>query len=199
MGAVESTPPPLVYSGFWPRLLAHLVDTLVLAPLVALYFWSMSSRAASFALLLPLSAAGPLYSVIMHARRGQTLGKVVARIQVTQVSGRPVSWREAILRDSVGIAFNVISTTALMLTLLQIPDSAWGSGWVQMATQLQVNEPSWGRGANTAMQVWAWGELVVLLLNRKRRALHDFIAGTVVVRLAPFDKELSKLDDVERL
>lgn len=27
-----------------------------------------------------------------------------------------------------------------------------------------------------------WSELLVLLFNEKRRALHDFIAGTVVVR-----------------
>jgi uncharacterized RDD family membrane protein YckC len=27
-----------------------------------------------------------------------------------------------------------------------------------------------------------WGEFLVLLTNRERRALHDFIAGTVVVR-----------------
>jgi len=26
-----------------------------------------------------------------------------------------------------------------------------------------------------------WSEFVVLLTNRKRRALHDFIAGTVVI------------------
>ena len=36
-----------------------------------------------------------------------------------------------------------------------------------------------------ASQVWLWSELVVLLLNKKRRALHDFIAGTVVVKVSP--------------
>jgi uncharacterized RDD family membrane protein YckC len=34
-------------------------------------------------------------------------------------------------------------------------------------------------------QAWLWSELVVLLLNAKRRALHDFIAGTVVIRVRP--------------
>jgi uncharacterized RDD family membrane protein YckC len=29
---------------------------------------------------------------------------------------------------------------------------------------------------------WTLSELVVLMLNRRRRALHDFIAGTVVIR-----------------
>jgi uncharacterized RDD family membrane protein YckC len=34
-----------------------------------------------------------------------------------------------------------------------------------------------------AGQIWTSSELVVILLNRRRRALHDFIAGTVVVRV----------------
>ena len=30
---------------------------------------------------------------------------------------------------------------------------------------------------------WLLAELIVMLLNRKRRALHDFVAGTVVISL----------------
>lgn len=183
-GTPAGEPRPLAYSGFWSRLLAHVVDTLVLAPLVALQFWSMSSRSAALALLIPLSALGPLYNIVMHARRGQTIGKIVARIQVTKVSGEPASWREAILRDSVTVAFVVVSTTAMMFAFMQLPESAWGGGWRQMAVKLHEAEPTWGRWAGTAMQVWFWGELFVLLLNRKRRSLHDFIAGTVVIRVA---------------
>jgi uncharacterized RDD family membrane protein YckC len=32
--------------------------------------------------------------------------------------------------------------------------------------------------------IWTVSELVVLLMNEKRRALHDFIAGTVVIHTA---------------
>ena len=32
------------------------------------------------------------------------------------------------------------------------------------------------------MQLWTWSELIVMLTNRQRRALHDFIAGTVVIK-----------------
>lgn len=41
--------------------------------------------------------------------------------------------------------------------------------------------PSWYRPLQWVQNAWVWGELIVLLTNRKRRALHDFIAGTVVV------------------
>ena len=34
------------------------------------------------------------------------------------------------------------------------------------------------------LNIWVLSELVVLLLNKKRRTLHDFIAGTVVLHLS---------------
>jgi uncharacterized RDD family membrane protein YckC len=32
-----------------------------------------------------------------------------------------------------------------------------------------------------SLTVWIWSEIIVLLFNRRKRALHDFIAGTVVI------------------
>ena len=45
--------------------------------------------------------------------------------------------------------------------------------------------PSWYKPIEVLFNIWTWGELIVLLTNRKRRALHDFIAGTVVVHATP--------------
>ena len=45
--------------------------------------------------------------------------------------------------------------------------------------------PSWFKPVQIFQQIWIWSEFIVLLTNRKRRAIHDFIAGTVVVREGP--------------
>ena len=41
--------------------------------------------------------------------------------------------------------------------------------------------PSWNRPLSWAANIWFWSELLVLLTNQQRRALHDFLAGTVVI------------------
>jgi uncharacterized RDD family membrane protein YckC len=41
--------------------------------------------------------------------------------------------------------------------------------------------PSWYDLVTIGTNVWVWGELFVLLLNKRKRAIHDFIAGTVVI------------------
>jgi uncharacterized RDD family membrane protein YckC len=172
----------LHYAGFWPRAFAHFADVVVCAPLVVLGWPGLLSRDAAMVVAMPLFLAGAAYSVVLHARWGQTLGKMVAGIKIVTVTGAPVGWREALLRDSVGIGFGLVSTAATLVAFLQIPESSWSHDWMRQAQLLRDAKPPWGRAAGTAAPVWFWSELVVLLFNKKRRALHDFMAGTVVIR-----------------
>jgi uncharacterized RDD family membrane protein YckC len=164
------------------RLYANVVDTIVWLPFIALNWPGLLARDALLVAAVPSFVAGVAYSVVMHARWGQTLGKMAAGIKVVTLAGDPIAWREALLRDSVGILFGAISTAAMMVALLHLPDSSLSHHWREQARLLQAAEPAWGQAAGQVMAVWSWSELVVLLFNRKRRALHDFIAGTVVIR-----------------
>ena len=41
--------------------------------------------------------------------------------------------------------------------------------------------PAWYGNVEFLGELWLWSEVVVLLFNQHKRALHDFIAGTVVI------------------
>lgn len=41
--------------------------------------------------------------------------------------------------------------------------------------------PRWQYYTTIAFQIWIWSEFVVMMTNRKRRAIHDLIAGTIVI------------------
>jgi len=99
-------------------------------------------------------------------------------MKVMTVAGTPI----ASLRDSVTIGLGIVSTGASIVAFLHVPDSTWSHDWIEQARLLSHARPSWGRVASVATTMWFWGELVGLLFNRKRRALHDFIAETVVIR-----------------
>jgi hypothetical protein len=45
--------------------------------------------------------------------------------------------------------------------------------------------PKWYRIVDEFNTIWVWSEVVVILFNERRRALHDFIAGTIVVQTTP--------------
>jgi uncharacterized RDD family membrane protein YckC len=171
------------YAGFWPRFGAALIDFIVLVPLIALSFWTISaSRTTALLLELPIAFAAAFYNIYFIGRWGQTIGKMVLKIRVVRLDGAEAGVRRAFYRHAVDLALSVMISALNIYAFLSVTDHEFGLLVVDERLNL-VDEKT---GASTAVIGWlysAWGisELVVLLLNEKRRALHDYIAGTVVI------------------
>lgn len=174
------------YSSFWQRLAAVFVDIGLFLPIFALVQWlENSSRFGAIALLVPASLLVNAYPVYFHGRFGQTIGKRFVRIKLIQATGEPAGWREAWLRSSVDIAFAILALIAQYIALQTISDLQYiSSGWLERTRLLQSYEPASLSWVYVTSSAWAWSELATMLLNKRRRALHDFIAGTVVVQMA---------------
>jgi uncharacterized RDD family membrane protein YckC len=154
-----------VYAGFWIRVLAKIIDGIVLAPLALpaiIHVWTPIWRAADEAsrtgqpfqapdiapvaygwTLLSL-AVGYLYALIMIGMWGATVGKFATGIRVRKVDGTIATWREAALRP-------------VLPTVLDLPRAS-GLGLLKLVDYL-------------------W-----MLWDARKQTLHDKIAGTIVVR-----------------
>jgi uncharacterized RDD family membrane protein YckC len=78
------------YQTFWRRFWAACVDFVVLSPLplVGDWLWNQQAPLAVHASWFVLwSLLWPAYSIYLHGRFGQTLGKHLLRIKVIDVSG----------------------------------------------------------------------------------------------------------------
>jgi uncharacterized RDD family membrane protein YckC len=169
------------YATFWQRFAAMWIDFFVLLPLMVVDVWLQSlSRVAAIVLLLPMTAAYCAYEVFCHGRFGQTIGKYAMGIRVVRTTGERIGWREAWLRSSVDVVFAALGVISSFIALAAVADAQYYVGWMQQARNLQVLKPTWLAWTSTASQIWIWSEVVVMLFNKRRRALHDFIAGTVV-------------------
>lgn len=169
------------YAGFWKRLASILIDAAVFSPFLLLSFWLDSiSRTTSLVAAVVYIMLVVTYDISFVAKYGQTLGKMAVGIKIVKIDGQLVSWKEAILRHSVNIIFAIINGVVLCYAITKIPESEYISlSW--KARDLRINEfyPAW---INMMSYVWIWSEVVVLLFNKRKRALHDFIAGTVVIQ-----------------
>lgn len=126
-----------------------------------------------------------LYSILMHARYGQTLGKMATEVTVLDLSERRFpTLRQAFLRDAGYVILNCASLAYLFVLVL--------SGRYSFGAEMS-GAP--GRILALAGLAWFLLELLTMATNRKRRALHDYIAGTVVVG----DAERSDAADEPRL
>ncbi len=164
----------LIYAGFLRRAPALVIDAMVLSPLLVLYwilprFWP--SSILGLVVLIPLLSH--LYEIYFLTRWGQTVGKVIMAIKVTQLDGSPISLSHALLRRSVDIMFSV--------AFLGVVGYRW-SAFPPADPRLVLSESDpLFRTHEMITNVWMWSELIVLFFNKKKRALHDFIAGTVVI------------------
>jgi len=180
--ALQSDKP--IYAGFWPRFGALLLDFLVFSPIMGLTLWlSHNFRLFNLYYFMPGLLIGLLYSVYLVRRYGGTPGKLLMGLRITRVDFSPIGYREAILRHAPDFILGAISSAAIIIASLEMTDSEYLSLTTTMQWKaLRERTPSWYNAIQTIHSIWMWSELLVLLTNRKRRALHDFIAGTVVIR-----------------
>lgn len=185
-----STPPTdqLRYAGFWPRLGALLLDMVIMLPLSAMAFWG-SQRYRLFDLysLVPNTLFGLFYSVYLVRRFGGTPGKLIVGVRICKVNGEPVGYREAILRYFPEFVLGLLMSIALLTSAFHMSDTEYHTlSFMERAKRMVELAPPWFKPLQIVQNIWVWGELIVLLTNRKRRALHDFIAGTIVIRTATY-------------
>jgi uncharacterized RDD family membrane protein YckC len=148
--AAALEPPPYAFAGWWSRLAAYLLDTiLLLVPLAVMFgvlfaidpdddspVWVVVVIVYLASLVLPF-----VYFTVMHGNeRGQTLGKRALGIRVVADGGGRLGYGRAFGRYAITFVFGIF-------VLPIVIDYLW---------------PLW---------------------DRKRQALHDKSAGSVVVRV----------------
>lgn len=161
------------------RVGAAIVDNIVFWPLtVVADFIGDSYETTSLAYNHFLVVAPVAYSIICHYRFGMTIGKKVAGIKVIDVSeNRPITLRQAFLRD---IAFVILSIADIAISIWAYSTWELGETPEYILTALTLSGSAW--------LLWTITEIVSMLTNSKRRAIHDFIAGTVVVRIDEYER-----------
>jgi uncharacterized RDD family membrane protein YckC len=163
------------YRTFWRRFFAGFVDALVFIPLGFVQAAFDPPSHGPFAVLAWTAVFAVVtvsYTVLMHARFGQTVGKMALSVLVLDVTeSRIPTLKEAVLRDIGNIVPAVLMIGFLAAAILN-GDYDSDPAKFESFTDL-VSVPG---------GLWFLTEVLTMLTNKKRRALHDFIAGTVVMR-----------------
>jgi len=163
------------YDTFWPRFGAGLIDGILFLPLMWGIFVLMkrSDTALTFVpLFILFQYAFISYSIVMHARYGQTLGKMATNVRVMDISERPLSPQQAVMRDLPYLAILTVETVFGLLW-------AFEGGVPSIDLVVESNNVVF-EYVDTG---WFILEIVTMLFSEKRRALHDIIADSVVVRI----------------
>lgn len=189
----QSAPPPppepasvsaVEYGGFWIRFGAMWADVLIMLPLMVLQIWVAGYSRTVFVIGSLFSEIVFIYvSVICVKRWGGTPGKLICGLKVVKLDLSPIGWSEAWLRYSINLVFELSSIISQLIAVLKIREAEYLTlSYRARGDRIADLEGSMSTILLCAGQIWIWGELIVLLTNSKRRAIHDFLAGTVIVR-----------------
>jgi uncharacterized RDD family membrane protein YckC len=166
------------YKTFGPRFWAGFIDGLVFLPINLFDNYLLSAARGPIILIswaIVSYSSYWLYSVSLHARYGQTLGKRAMHVKVMDVSEERIpSLGQAFLRDVGYIAIN-ISSLVYFIYIVVAHKYVTGVEQVNSLPGMVLTFASLG---------WLLLEVVTMLTNSKRRAIHDLIAKTVVLKVA---------------
>jgi uncharacterized RDD family membrane protein YckC len=166
------------YRTFGPRFWAGFIDGLVFLP-ISLSDSYLSAPARGPLILISWAivsySAYWLYTVSLHARFGQTLGKRAMHVKVMDVSEQRIpSLGQAFLRD---VGYIILNVSSLVYFVYIVVAHKYVTGTEQ------VNSLP-GRILEFAGLGWFLLEVITMFANSKRRAVHDLIAKTVVMNVA---------------
>jgi len=168
------------YSTFGPRFWTGCVDACVMWPvgfLVTAMLTIHLPAAFAAAAVLGQSLVWLCYTVRMHAKHGQTYGKMVCYVKVVDFKSEgAISFRQALVREVIPIltSLGILGYEIYALLTGILSPEAVARGDLGKTTPMLL--------LGSLPGLWFFAEVITMLTNEKRRALHDFLAGTVVIR-----------------
>jgi len=186
-----------IYSGFWSRLGANLLDGLIILPVSLVFIFINSiNMYAYFLTIIPDLIFIFWYNIYLPKRYGGTPGKLIAGLKIVKLDSSSIGWKESVLRYSVNIIFIIISIAMMIIAIISADAEIYNDlDWLQKSQYL-----SGISGATYIITVlsniWIWSEVIVLLFNKRKRAIHDFIAGTVIVKSKYIEKIREKMGEI---
>ena len=89
-------------AGFWLRLLAGLMDLMLIVAIVAVVAWLGVRRGMYLPVELTVLVASVVYMIACEAQTGQTIGKWLCGLIVTARDGEPPGVGRLVLRETIG-------------------------------------------------------------------------------------------------
>ncbi|MBB6218716.1 putative RDD family membrane protein YckC [Anaerosolibacter carboniphilus] len=152
------------YVGFWKRVLASILDIIILSPVLFFYMkhyiYFMENKL--FLPVLLYTILSYCFQVFFQVRYGGTPGKLITKIRIVNDNGQYISVLQSLTRLSPQLVSTILSFIANFFIL---------NGVVNRILLLIVN----------LFTFFFLIDVLAVVFNKKKRAIHDYIANTYVV------------------
>ena len=166
-----------IYAGFSLRVKALLIDLIIYLPIwIGIFFLNKVERTYLIYTSIFSYTFFVFYYVMLVYRYEGTPGKRISKIKIKKKNGKKIGIKEVILREIVSFFLAGFLSFGYVITAIKLPDANYSY------ENFESLKPDWYPYADWLHSIWIWSEIIVILLNKRNRALHDYIAGTVVIK-----------------
>jgi uncharacterized RDD family membrane protein YckC len=152
------------YVGFWRRLLAFIFNVIIVSPI--LFFYTRQyTYFLEYKIVIPVllfTIISYSFQVFFDVRYGGTPGKLITGIRIVNSEGKYITVLQSLYRLSPQLVANILFVI----------------GHFFIASEIIKKIPSIIESGFT----WFYFiDVFVIILNKRKRAIHDYIADTFVV------------------
>mgnify|MGYP001269162017 CR=1 FL=1 len=189
------------YKTFWRRFFAGFIDGIAL---MIIGFATSMFTTPNGEVFTPLQAIVDnsvwlAYTIYLHGRYGQTLGKMICKVKVVTTLGDNITFLHALKRNIVYVILSVMTLATFFTHKEEYANYNESMAFIESfeVTEENYDNEEFNKHFEAISNLWGspvmWIgyvsmvyfllEVITMLTNKKRRAIHDFIAGTEVRRL----------------
>jgi uncharacterized RDD family membrane protein YckC len=167
-------------AGFWIRVGAYIIDSLIFIPVGILSFWNTYSL-KSIAVLVLISLPGLIYKPFMESFFGATLGKMSCKIKVIDDNGKKLSLFNAYIRFFPFLLLAGIGL-ANQLILFSSPQFESIKSWTELG---QAQRGNFLTVISYPAMLLVLIDCIMVAFTFRKRALHDMMAESYCVYKEP--------------
>lgn len=173
-----------VFVGFWKRVLAVAIDDIIFFPLFYPVSRLVDTWAYEYRTVVPTILwflLNTSFSILLVVRFGGSPGMLLIGVRIVDAGGRFLSWARALMREVFPLLLiGITGILVLWKVVATFPDD------LPHTTGLERGELWYSHGQPFAMIYDVlcfaiFADIGLILFNQKKRAIHDFIAGSYVI------------------
>ncbi len=171
----------LRYASVWQRLGAALIDVIVFVPFLGIDYFSGESRFYELYVFVPEQVFSVFIYIYMAVKYGGSPGKLAMGLRIVKVDGSAVTLKAALLRYSVPWCLATLISALTIGAALGMTDETYRAlDYFARSDAMDARSPHI-LTVTYLLLAWYVASLVYMFVDNKRRALHDLVAGTVIV------------------